>query len=64
MIGEPVPVVVFVLVAFAAFAVPTALAFVLFGLLRREGKTPQVIERQKTVPESFPRHRFRRWDRE
>ena len=36
MIDEPVSIIAFVLIAFAAFAVPTTIAFVLFGLLRRE----------------------------
>ena len=64
MIGEPVPLVVFVLVAFAAFAVPTALAFVLFGLMRREGQIPDDSTLREKPLQSFPRHRFQRWESE
>ena len=64
MTDEPVPLVVFVLVAYAAFAVPTAIAFVLFGLIRREGKIQGESTKQEKPHKPFPRHRYARWDRE
>ncbi len=43
MIEEPLPAVAFLLVAFAVFAVPTTVAYVLFGLLRREETKRAVV---------------------
>ena len=71
MNNEPFPIVVsFILALFAAFAVPTVIAFVLFSMLRREGKVEHEDERYRendTVgqrPLPFPRHRFLHWDRD
>ena len=43
----PLPIVAFVLIAFAAFAVPTTIAYVLFNLVRKDPPPPE---------ESAPRH--------
>lgn len=65
MASEPYSMVVsFVLALFAAFAVPTVIAFVLFGILRREGREERAEERDPATftPRVFPRHRFTRWE--
>jgi hypothetical protein len=36
----PIPIVAFVLVAFAAFAVPTTIAYILFNLVRKDPPPP------------------------
>lgn len=75
MADGPVPIVVFVLLAFAAFALPSALAFVLFGIVRQDTSPTETAVRPP-VPrrplrfahgrERFanPRDRFGRTNRE
>lgn len=43
----PLPIVAFALIAFAAFAVPTTIAYVLFNLVRKDPPPPE---------EESPRH--------
>lgn len=60
MPGNPTNVIVILLLVFAAVAVPSIVAYLLFGLLRKEGSlpaNPDDPERPIPIPRHSPRRR-------